>query len=51
MKTTEIIRHGSFGPIVWDTDTGETRCADQHDMDTLPVGEDLTAEEEETIEE
>jgi len=47
--TTEIIRHGSFGPIVWDTATGETRAATQYDMDHLPVGEDLTEEEEELI--
>jgi hypothetical protein len=48
---TEIIRHGTFGPIVWDTATGATRVATQEDMDTLPVGDDLTAEEEEQIEE
>jgi hypothetical protein len=49
--TTEIIRHGSFGPIVWDTATGETRAATQYDMDHLPVGEDLTEEEEASIQE
>jgi hypothetical protein len=49
--TTEIIRHGSFGPIVWDTATGETRAATQQDMDELEVGDDLSAEEEEAIEE
>jgi hypothetical protein len=48
--SNEQIRHGTFGPIVWDTETGETRMATQEDMDTLPVGEDLTAEEEATIE-
>ena len=47
----EQIRHGSFGPIVWDTITGDTRVATQHDMDTLPVGPDLTDEEEAGIEE
>lgn len=49
--TTECIRHGSFGPIVWDIQTGETRMATQDDLDTLPVGEDLTADEEASIEE
>ena len=49
MNQTEILRHGSFGPIVQNTTTGEFRAADQHDMDTLPVGDDLTADEEETI--
>lgn len=47
----EQIRHGTFGPIVWDTATGETRVATQDDMDNLPVGDDLTAEEEASIEE
>lgn len=45
----EVIRHGSFGPIVWDMDTGATRMATQEDMDTLPVGEDLSEEEESSI--
>jgi hypothetical protein len=45
----EQIRHGTFGPIVWDTDTGATRVATQDDMDSLPVGPDLTAEEEDSI--
>lgn len=45
----EQVRHGSFGPIVWDTATDETRCATQQDMDELPVGPDLTAEEEASI--
>lgn len=48
---SEVIRHGSFGPIVWDTETGETRVATQADMDTLAVGEDLSADEEAAIEE
>lgn len=47
----EVIRHGSFGPIVWDLDTSETRMATQKDMDALPVGDDLTEEEEEGVEE
>lgn len=47
----EVIRHGTFGPIVWDTQTGETRAATQKDMDELPVGDDLTEEEEEGIKE
>ena len=46
----EVIRHGSFGPIVWDMDSGATRMATQDDMDTLPVGDDLSAEEEQSIE-
>ena len=45
------IRHGSFGPIVWDTVTGDTRVATQHDMDTLSVGPDLTDDEEAGIDE
>ena len=45
----EQIRHGTFGPIVWDTETETTRYATQDDMDTLPVGDDLTPEEEESI--
>lgn len=44
-----VIRHGSFGPIVWVG--GETRAADQRDLDTLPVGSDLTEAEEASIEE
>ena len=44
---TEQIRYGSFGPIVWDE--GQTRYATQQDMDSLPVGEDLTEEEEAVI--
>lgn len=47
---TEQIRFGSFGPIVWNTVDGSTRLATQEDMDTLPVGNDLTSEEEDTIE-
>lgn len=47
--TTEVIRFGSFGPIVWDLATGETRFATQDDLDRLPVGPDLTEEEEESI--
>ena len=46
---TEVIRHGSFGPIVWDVVTGETRFATQDDLDHLPVGPDLTEEEEASI--
>ena len=48
--STEQIRHGTFGPIVWDAATGETRVATQDDLDTLDVGDDLTEEEEEGIE-
>lgn len=47
----ECIRHSPDGsPIVWGPD-GETRCATQRDMDTLPVGPDLTDEEWDAIEE
>jgi hypothetical protein len=46
----DIIRHGSFGPIVY-CDDGSTRMATQEDMDTLEVGEDLSEEEESEIEE
>lgn len=45
----EMIRHGSFGPIVWRN--GETRAATQRDMDMLPVGPDLTDDEVAEIEE
>jgi len=48
-KGSEEIRHGSFGPIVWDRATGATRVATQEDMDTLPVGEDLDDDEEAAI--
>jgi hypothetical protein len=48
---SEIIRHATFGPIVYDTTTGQTRVATQQDMDELEVGDDLTPEEEEAIEE
>jgi hypothetical protein len=45
---SETIRYGSFGPIVWAVNEyGEatTRYAAQVDLDTLPVGPDLTEEE------
>lgn len=44
---TEVIRYSEDGQIniVQDLATGEFRCADQHDMDTLPVGQDLTQAE------
>ncbi len=45
---TDRIRHGSFGPIVETTEGW--RAATQDDMDTLPVGPDLTPEEESDIE-
>lgn len=48
--TDDQIRYGTFGPIVWNSD-GSTRCATQHDMDTLPCGPDLTADEEAAISE
>lgn len=46
-QTTDIIRHGSFGPIVQTADGW--RMATQHDLDTLLVGDDLDADEEESI--
>lgn len=46
---TEQIRYGTFGPIVWDTATGDTRMATQRDLDHLPQGDDLTEAEEATI--
>lgn len=48
---TEIIRYGTFGPIVWNTITDQTRLATQEDLNTLDVGEDLSEEEEDEIEE
>lgn len=50
-SSIEVIRHGSFGPIVCSLDSGCTRMATQEDIDTLPVGDDLTEEEEAAIEE
>jgi len=50
-STTETVRFGTFGPIVWNNETGEARVATQADMDELEVGTDLTAEEEDAIEE
>lgn len=45
-KMKEQIRYSADAAIciVQDED-GAFRCADQQDMDTLPVGDDLTAEE------
>lgn len=43
------IRYGSFGPIV-ETSPGDWRMADDEDLNILPVGPDLSAEEEEDIE-
>ena len=51
-KMSETIRYGSFGPIVWAVNEhGEatTRYATQDDLDTLPVGPDLTEEEEQEV--
>ena len=50
-QTDEIIRHGTFGPIVWRVSDGSTQAATQRDMDHFPVGDDLTADEEAGIEE
>ena len=47
-QPTDIIRHGSFGPIVFCAD-GTTRMATQDDLDTLPVGDDLDEDEEAAI--
>jgi len=44
----EEIRFSADGSvnIVWDTETDEAvRMPSQHDMDTLPVGRDLTDDE------
>jgi hypothetical protein len=52
-KLTEVIRFSEDASIsiVWDTATnGAVRCPTQDDMDNLPVGDDLTTEEIETIE-
>ena len=54
MTTTEVIR---FSPdatisIVWDIVADEAlRCPSQQDMDHLPVGDDLTADEIESLDE
>ena len=50
MKTTEEIRYSTDGSIcmVYDND-GPVRCPTQEDMDTLQVGDDLTAEEIENL--
>jgi hypothetical protein len=46
MTTTEEIRYSEDGTIcmVW-ADGEPVRCPTQGDMDTLPVGEDMTADE------
>jgi hypothetical protein len=48
----EVLRHSRDGKIVivWDTAENEAvRCPTQHDMDTLPVGRDLSREEINTL--
>jgi hypothetical protein len=50
--TTEVIRFSEDAAIsiVWDTAADEAvRCPTQDDMDNLPVGDDLTDEEIETL--
>lgn len=49
---TEEIRYSADGSIcmVW-ADGKPVRCPTQHDMDTLPVGEDMTEDEIETLDE
>lgn len=45
---SEVIRYSPDSSIciVWDTAADESvRCPTQWDMDNLPVGDDLTAEE------
>ena len=52
--TNEVIRFSVDASIsiVWDTVADEAlRCPTQDDVDTLPVGEDLTVEEIETLDE
>ncbi len=54
MTTNEVIRYSDDAAIciVWDTATDQAvRCPTQRDMDTLPVGDDLTDAEIETIDE
>jgi hypothetical protein len=51
-KMSETIRYGSFGPIVWAVNEygkATTRYAAQEDLDILPVGPDLTEEEEQEV--
>jgi len=51
--TTEVIRFSDDAAIsiVWDTAADEAvRCPTQDDLDNLPVGEDLTADEIESLE-
>ena len=48
------IRHSNDGSVsmVWDTDADEpVRCPTQDDMDSLPVGDDLTDEDAARLEE
>jgi hypothetical protein len=47
MMNTDLIRYGSFGPLVQTQDGW--RMATQEDLDILPAGEDLTPEEEAAI--
>jgi hypothetical protein len=50
----QVIRFSSDASIsiVWDTVAGEAvRCPTQEDVDTLPVGDDLTDDETESLEE
>lgn len=49
LATTECVRHGSFGPIVWDAANDSARVATQYDLDTLPVGHDLDEDEEASL--
>jgi hypothetical protein len=47
----EVIRYDADGTLcmVW-ADGGAVRCPSQEDMDTLPVGSNLTAEEVDSLE-
>jgi hypothetical protein len=48
--TTEVIRFSAYGSInmVW-CDGSPVRCPTQHDMDTLPVGGDMSDDEIATL--
>lgn len=50
IEMTEEIRYSADGSIcmVW-ADGEPTRCPTQHDMDTLAVGHDMTADEIEQL--
>lgn len=50
-KSIETIRYSEDGSITMVWSNGEAvRCPTQEDMDTLPVGDDMTAEEVDSLE-